>query len=416
MKKVNYFSNLDFPHSEKWNKNRNYAKITIQNVHYSVANSLRRSIMSLVPTIGFRALPYENSTIEVEENNTYLNNEIIKHRISMIPVMMTDNILDNYEDYEFIIDEENNTNMIKLVDTSHFKIRKISTNTMLKEEEVRKILPPNEITNNFIPIVKLKPKYFTNLGVKNLNDIAKDIKIPNNHPIKFKLKARLVKSNGLENGHFSPVCTCAYGYTVDETIIQEAEDNYVNEVNANNKKLGLSEIEEDILRRRFKINETHKYNIKDEYGDPCSFDFIIESIGQYTPLELIHQGLLYLINNLDTFMNDLKLRNENRLLLYPSKSLINGIEVKVNDMNDTLGNLIHCHMIKNLCMFDLKENKKLETFTYNKIHPLKEEVLFTIRPVNTNMDDTINNIIIPELNELINHLKDIDNNLKQIYI
>lgn len=412
--KQHYFTNLNFPDQDKWNKDKNKMTITLQNVHYSVANSLRRSIMSMVETTGFRALPYEHSTIQVEKNDTYLNNEIIKHRISMIPVFVADDM--DLDDYEFIIDETNNTNMIQMVDASHFKIRRISTNTMMKEDEVRRILPANSLTGDFIPIVKLKPKYYTDLGVNELSEVPRNITVPNTTPISLKLTAKLTRSSGLENGHFSPVCTCAYGNTIDQDIIKQKEDEYIVSTNAKNAELGLSAINDDILRRRFQINEVYKYYKMDEYGEPNSFDFVIESIGQYTPIELIHRGLLALINEIEKFIEAVRTRNTELVDVKPSTTIGNGFEILANSMNDTLGNIIQCYLVNNCCLYDLGDDRSLESVTYNKVHQLEDRVLFTVRCLKMNNDETINKVIIPNCQALVSHLKELDTDLHNAYI
>jgi DNA-directed RNA polymerase subunit L len=412
--KEHYFINLNFPDQDKWNKDKNKMHITLQNVHYSVANSLRRSIMSLVKTVGFRALPYEHSTINIEKNDTYLNNEIIKHRVSMIPVYVADDM--ELDDYEFIIDEVNNTNTIQMVDTSHFKIRRISTNTMLKESEVRRILPPNTLTGDFIPIVKLKPKYYTDLGMRQLNEVPSNITVPNTTPISLKLTAKLVRSNGMENGHFSPVCTCAYGNSIDQTVIKQKEDEYVSETNRKNAELGLSAIDEEVLRRRFQINEVYKYYKTDDYGEPNSFDFVIESIGQYTPIELIHRGFLELITEMDKFIEAVRTRNTELVDVKPSKTIGNGFEIIAKDMNDTLGNIIQCYLVNNCCLYDLGDKRTLESITYNKVHQLEDKVLFTVRCLKKGIDETISDVFLKGCEELVVHLKELDADLHNAYI
>ena len=416
MSKVNYFNNLNYPENKTWNKNHNFMNITMQNVHYSLANSIRRSIIGNIKTIGFRALPYNNSSITIEANNTYLNNEFIKHRISMIPVFLSED--DDYEDYEFILDEENNTNMLTTITTEHIQIRKISTDTMLNKRQRDAILPPNKITGGYIIIVKLKPKYYTNSSIKKLNHISQEINIPNSEPIKIKLKARLVKSDGTENSHFSPVSTCSYGYTIDESIISQKEEEYVRDINEENAKLGLSAIDEDTLRKRFRVNELEKYPVTDIYGDPNSFDFTIDSVGQYKPLELIHKALVYLSVELNNFINALRVKDESLIKISISETYENGFDIIANNMNDTLGNLIHCHIIKELCRYDLRENRKLNSFTYNKIHPLQNKILFTVCAIDNNIstDDVIHKILTPSLNNLISHIKEVDTNLHELYV
>lgn len=412
--KQHYFINLNYPYSNSWDKLQNHMNITLQNVHYSIANSIRRAIMSMVETTGFRALPYEHSTIKVEANDTYLNNEIIKHRISMVPVYVPDDF--DLDDYEFIIDEVNNSNLVTMVDTSNFKIRKISTNTMLSEKEVRAIIPPDENTGDFIPIVKLKPKYYTDLAVAELADVPQNITVPNSEPVRLKLTAKLVRATSQENGHFSPVCTCAYGNTIDEEIINEMENKYIAETNAHNAKLGLSAIDDDILRRRFQINERYRYYKMDEYGEPNSFDFVIESIGQYRPMELIHRGILALIIKLNDFIEAVRTRNEILVKISPSMSIVNGFELLSLDMDDTLGNIIHCFIMNNCCLYELGNARTMESITYNRVHQLKQEVLFTGRCLKMSIDETIESVFIPTCEALVIHLKDIDADLKKAYV
>ena len=412
-KKEHHFINLNYPHQDKWNKGKRLMNITLQNVHYSVANSIRRAIMSMVETTGFRALPYEHATINIEENDTYLNNEIIKHRISMIPVYVPDDF--DLDDYEFIIDERNNTNLVIMVDSSHFKIRKISTNTMLSDKEVRAIIPANELTGDFIPIVKLKPKYYTDLGVAELSEVPRSITIPNTEPICLKLTAKLVRSTSQENGHFSPVCTCAYGNTINEEIIKEMEDKYVVDTNSHNAELGLSAIDDEVLRRRFQINERHRFYKTDDYGEPNSFDFVIETIGQYTPLELIHRGIVALISDMNKFIEAVRTQNEELVEIMPSSTIGNGFEIIANEMNDTLGNIIQCYMVNNCCMYELGEERTLESITYNRVHQLEDRVLFTVRCFKMGMNETIENVFIPTCQALVSHLKDLDEDLKSVY-
>lgn len=409
--KQHYFANLHFPEKDI---NKNLMKITLQNVHYSVANSIRRAIMSMVSTVGFRALPYDKATINIEKNDSDLNNEIIKHRVSMIPVFVDDDF--DLDDHEFIIDETNNSNIIKMVDSSNFKIRKISTNTFLSDKEVKQILPPDELTGDYIPIVKLKPKYYTDLGTAELSEVPKSITIPNIEPISLKLNAKLVRSTSMENGHFSPVCTCSYGYTIDEDLAAEKAKEYIKETNSKNASLGLSAEDPEKLRRRFNINEKFKHFVMDDYGEPNSFDFTIESIGQYTPIELIHRGTLALIMDLEKFANNLKTRNTEFLKITSSANISNGFEIVAEEMNDTLGNIIHCYIVNTCCLYDLGENRTLNSITYNKIHQLSDRILFTVRCLKLNMDETMDQIIIPGIEGLINHLRNIDDDLKSVYV
>ena len=91
-----YFSNIQYPYSDSWDaKPRNHISFTLANIHYSIANAIRRSMISKVASVGFKSEPHKYSTINIEKNDTYLNNQIISHRIYscwmylMIPMQLS---------------------------------------------------------------------------------------------------------------------------------------------------------------------------------------------------------------------------------------------------------------------------------------------------------------------------------------
>ena len=51
----------------------------------SIVNSIRRTLLTSIDTVGFRT-DINNSDIVVVENNTSLHNEYLLHRISLIPL------------------------------------------------------------------------------------------------------------------------------------------------------------------------------------------------------------------------------------------------------------------------------------------------------------------------------------------
>jgi DNA-directed RNA polymerase II subunit RPB3 len=61
-------------------------KFTMSNVNVSIANSIRRTILSDIPTVVFKTAPYEENKANIIANTSRLNNEIIKQRLSCIPI------------------------------------------------------------------------------------------------------------------------------------------------------------------------------------------------------------------------------------------------------------------------------------------------------------------------------------------
>jgi DNA-directed RNA polymerase subunit D len=73
-------------------------KFTLSGVNVSLANSIRRTILSEIPTVVFKTSPYEENKANILVNTTRFNNEIIKQRLSCIPIHISDHeiTLKNY--------------------------------------------------------------------------------------------------------------------------------------------------------------------------------------------------------------------------------------------------------------------------------------------------------------------------------
>ena len=78
------------PKVSELSEDNNVLRFTLTNVNVSLANALRRIILSEIPTVVFRGFPHENNDIDINVNTSRLNNEIIKQRVSCIPVHITD--------------------------------------------------------------------------------------------------------------------------------------------------------------------------------------------------------------------------------------------------------------------------------------------------------------------------------------
>ena len=195
---------------------------TISNINHSLANSLRRIILSDIPTVIFRTFPHNESKVDIIENTSRLNNEIIKQRIGCIPIHITDTEFP-YQDYVVELDKKNTSDTIELVTTEDFKIKNIATNNYLSDTNVKELFPSDLITNDFIPITRLRPKLSENVEGEQI-----------------QFNAYFDIGTAKQDGMYNVVSTCAYGNTVDSV---KANDIW-NEKKADLVKQGLSE--EDI--------------------------------------------------------------------------------------------------------------------------------------------------------------------------
>ena len=100
-----------------------YLKFRISGINVSLANALRRIIISEIPTVVFRTTPHEENLANIEINTTRMNNEIIKQRLSCVPIHITDTAFP-IEDYVVEVEKKNDSDTIDYITTEDFKIKK----------------------------------------------------------------------------------------------------------------------------------------------------------------------------------------------------------------------------------------------------------------------------------------------------
>ena len=131
----------------------NVLNFTLSETHFSLANSLRRIVLSEIPTLVFRAFPHSESKIDIISNTTRLNNEIIKQRIGCIPIHITD-VDFPYKEYVVEVDKKNDSDVIQLLTTEDFKVKNIETDKYLSSTAVKELFPPLGYALNYLKILK----------------------------------------------------------------------------------------------------------------------------------------------------------------------------------------------------------------------------------------------------------------------
>jgi hypothetical protein len=180
-------------------------KFTLSHVNVSIANSLRRIILSEIPIVVFRVTPHDKNKSNIIANTCGLNNEIVKHRLSCIPIHIKDVNDFPYKNYMMEVHVENNTDTTIVVTTKDFVIKDKTTGKPLSEDKIREIFPANDYTSDFIDFVRLKPKVAEEINSKVIH-ITSDFDI----------------GIAKEDGAYNVVSTCAYGNTID-TAAHEAK-------------------------------------------------------------------------------------------------------------------------------------------------------------------------------------------------
>lgn len=248
---------------------------TVDNCNVSIINGLRRTILSDIPVVCIKTEPHNEiqSTLEstiIYKNTTSLTNEIIKQRLGCIPVHIKKP--NNIENLVVELDMTNKTDELLYVTTGDFKIKENATNQYLTDSQVRKIFPPNKITNDYILFNRLKPKISKTLDGESLI-----------------FKAKLHKSTSKINSQCNVCSTIGYENTVDNVKSNEEWLKYKDKL----VKEGKKEKEINNIEKNWMIHNAKRYFIDN------SFQFKLETIGIYTNEELIKIACNILINRFE---------------------------------------------------------------------------------------------------------------------
>ena len=289
----------------------NTLTFTMSNINYSLANSLRRIVLSDVPTLVFRTFPHNESKVDIVTNTTRLNNEIIKQRIGCIPIHITD-VDFPYEEYVIEVDKKNDTDTIQVLTTADFKIKNISTDKYLSATAVKEIFPPDSITGDYIPITRLRPKLSENIEGESI-----------------QFNAYLDIGTAKQDGMYNIVSTCAYGATMDTVKATDIWNDKKKEL----VKSGMSEEDIDYERKNWFLLEAKRNII------PDSFDFTVESVGVFSNFSIIHKACDIMLQKCKKFISMLE-KGDVPIEVTENTTISNEYTITLKNEDYTLGNAL----------------------------------------------------------------------------
>jgi DNA-directed RNA polymerase subunit L len=315
-------------------------RFTISNTDVSYINGIRRTILSDIPVVVFKTTPYEENRANILINTSRLNNEIVKQRLSCIPICITDPSTFNLKNYQLEVDVENNTDTVYIVTTKDFKIRDRTSDKYLDTSVVKKIfppfIPPSGSGEYYIDFLRLRPKI--------------SAEIPGE---KIKLTCDFSVSTARDDSMFNVTGTCSYGCTPDEEKIAEQLEIRKQKW----KDEGKSESEIKFEAANWKLLEGLRY-VKSK-----SFDFVIQSVGIYENTEIIIKSCQLLLKKFTDFAEML---DQDKVDIHASdNTLENCYDVILENEDYTFGNILN-YELYTIFYVDLKT---LDYVGFKKLHP-----------------------------------------------
>jgi DNA-directed RNA polymerase subunit L len=323
------------PHIEVIDTDDDSIGFTLSGVNVSLANGLRRTLLSDIPQVVFRTTPNEQNKCTIYANTSRLNNEIIKQRISCIPIHIKNVEEFPLKNYLLEVHVENNTDNIMYVTTENFTIKDIVTGKDLSKDKVREIFPPDDTTGYYIDFVRLRPRISDDIPGEKIHLICE-----------FDI------GSAKEDGMFNAVSTCSYGFTID-TALQEAEL-------AKNlqtwKDEGKNEEEIKFEAENWKLLEGKRICKKD------SFDFVLQSVGVYTNHELLNAACKIIIERLGDL--DATIEKDELEIKNAESTIANCFDIVLENEDYTIGKILE------YCLYSKFYDKNVLTFCgFKKMHP-----------------------------------------------
>lgn len=342
--------------------NKTALHFTLSNAPVSTANALRRIVLSDIQTLVFRTFPHEANRAIFHVNTTRHHNEILKQRLSCVPIHISDPDF-VHADYECEIHVSNKEDRVMYVTTENFKVKRRDTGAIIKSWKGREIFPPDPVTGDYIEFARLMPK------VADYTE-GEELHITANFDMGF----------AKQDSAFNVCCTCAYGCSPDKVNQEIAWEKIVAE-QQKQKSGGVAEHgsgHDESLRlqkENWKLLEAQRIVI------PNSFDFVIETLGVFTNEEILRKACDIMKIKCETFITAVETSPE-RNVVPADVTIANAYNIILRREDYTLGKALE-HMLYSKHFLG---DRSLTFCAFKKAHPHDEDSYIQLAFANASDD------------------------------
>jgi DNA-directed RNA polymerase subunit L len=326
------------PVISKISETNNILTFTLSGVNVSIANGLRR-IMYEIPTTVFRTSPHEANKAIIEVNTTRMNNELLKQRLSCIPIYADDDF--PIDDYILVVDKQNKSTTIEYVSSADFEV--VDVHTGQKNVSLTaKLFPANVITGDYPELVRLLPRVSENIEGERLS-----------------LKCKFDKGSAKEDSAFNVASTCAYSNTPDPVKIKAVWAEKKTELS---KTFNADELA--FAERDFQLLDAKRHFI------PDSFDFIIETVGPMTNMSIVNKAAQLMIAKLQRLQETIQ--SEPNTIVISETTIPNSFDIILKGEDYTLGKVIE------FILYNKHFGETLSYCGFRKPHPHIDESIIRL--------------------------------------
>ena len=357
----------------------------------SIINSIRRTLLSDIPSVAFRTDDGSKKDIILHTNNTSLHNEFLSHRISLIPLYIDPKTF--HKSYLFQLKvKHDKLELYQFVTTGDFEIFPLQTELSNKLKDLE---------NDYLSD---DPDYI--IQMNQLDEVLSTISLSNydlDNPLSTKDKEKIFRpfefrkqkhgifitelkntndktntqelyiygspsiSTAREHSRWQPVSCATYSFVKDEQLFLKILQEKIQVNNIDPDK-------HEEYSRDLYLSESERYYLRDKQDEPYIYNFKVTSVHYYDSKYLFLLACEILIEKLNNIKDNCK------HLLVGTESCIDISKQNeyvyhfiIHNEDDTLGNILQSHISKNINEKDL-----IQVCGYKKVHPLEEKIKIII--------------------------------------
>jgi DNA-directed RNA polymerase subunit L len=342
-------------------EDNNILNFSLSGINVSIINGLRRIVYE-IPVVVFRTSPHEADQSSFTVNTTRMNNELLKHRLSCIPIYADVDF--PKDEYILRLDKQNNSSSIEYVTTADFEVIKVAT----KEKDAQmtaKLFPANPVTGDYPELARLLPRVSDNIEGERL-----------------AFTCKFDYGTAKENSAFNISSTCAYTNTLDPVKIKSAWAEKKAELSKTHSKEELIFAEKD-----WQLLESKRNFL------PDSFEFIVETVGPIPNMAIMAKASTLMLEKLRKLIETIQ--SEPNVILVSETTIPNSFDIILKNEDYTLGKVIE------FVLYTTHYDNTLHYCGFKKPHPHIDESLIRIGFKNPADKVTVVTYIVNAANEAI---------------
>jgi DNA-directed RNA polymerase subunit L len=364
----------------------------LTNTSTTIANTLRRMILTETRSVGFRNSTQEGSGgIQIEKNTSVVFNEMIVHRLSLLPLGVRK--LDDFDvaRYKCVLRVRNDekglisNHTIRHVTARDFRVYEKQENGEFVDvgPEISAIMfPADPITGDTCLLLSLRPQWN-----------------PDQPPEEIDLVAFPAIGTGRENMGFSPVSQCSFENTLDPDPVRQEKffSDWMSEFKKIDRADAVPPGTLENYKKEWETMAKQRCFQVDEKNEPNSFTFTVESVGIRSVSEIVAEGITATLHLLAPYRSVSAASSD--ILIQPADSRMKGVDITFTGQEHTLGNLLQTVISDSL----VGSLESPVTFVGYKVrHPLHREMTLRLgfREETEDMNTRVYEIISAAANTL----------------